>query len=150
MTTTACPEPSTGRILGVGCDLVHLPTLRRQLSSPIGARFLSNTFTPEELTHCAGDPHQLAQHWAGKEAIAKAIGNGADTLTPRQIELHAGPPWTVRADGPLGWPQHADRWCWALSIAAQTEYVVAFAVASAPDHGQIAPTMHDRFSRSSS
>ena len=88
-THTTSPSQPLDQILGVGCDVVHLPTLRRQVNSAVGPRFLANTFTDVELTRCAGDPRRLAQHWAGKEAVAKAIGSGAGVLVLRQIELHA-------------------------------------------------------------
>jgi phosphopantetheinyl transferase (holo-ACP synthase) len=89
MTHVAGLSHFPGQIVGVGCDVVHLPTMRRQVTSDVGPRFLANTFTDFELSRCAGDPRRLAQYWAGKEAVAKAIGSGAENIGLRQIELQA-------------------------------------------------------------
>jgi holo-[acyl-carrier protein] synthase len=61
------------RVLGVGVDLVHVPTFAEQLEVP-GSRF-ARLFTPGERSDIAergGDPRHWAVRWAVKEAVVKA------------------------------------------------------------------------------
>lgn len=61
-------------VLGIGVDLVHIPSMADQLSMP-GTRF-AGAFTPGERRDArdrADDPaHHLASRWAAKEAVIKA------------------------------------------------------------------------------
>jgi len=136
------------RILGLGCDVVHIPTMQRQIASAIGSRFLANILTPEEIARCQGEPQRLAQHWAGKEAIAKAVGSGWDAFSPRQIALHLrcedsvmasvnNAPWGVRAADSTPWPNDAHLWLWSLSITSHPDYALAVALASLPHSSTI-------------
>ena len=64
---------SETRILGVGVDLVHVPTFAEQLDVP-GSRF-TGVFTPGERSDVAergGDARHWAVRWAAKEAVVKA------------------------------------------------------------------------------
>jgi holo-[acyl-carrier protein] synthase len=64
---------SDARILGVGVDLVHVPTFAEQLNVP-GSRF-TGVFTPGERSDVAergGDARHWAVRWAAKEAVVKA------------------------------------------------------------------------------
>lgn len=64
--------------LGVGVDLVHVPTFVDQLGLP-GTRF-ADVFTPGErrdaaersASHGGGEGRHLAARWAAKEAFVKA------------------------------------------------------------------------------
>ena len=61
------------RILGVGVDLVHVPSFAEQLDVP-GSRF-AGVFTPGERDDVAergGDSRHWAVRWAAKEAVVKA------------------------------------------------------------------------------
>ncbi len=84
-------------ILGVGTDLVHLPTFRDQLEEP-GSSFVAGTFTPSELETAnarpSGDPvPHLAARFAAKEAFIKAWsasrpGGGEETiLAPEAVNF---------------------------------------------------------------
>jgi holo-[acyl-carrier protein] synthase len=60
-------------VLGVGVDLVHVPTFAEQLDVP-GSRF-AGVFTPGERSDVAergGDARYWAVRWAAKEAVVKA------------------------------------------------------------------------------
>lgn len=67
-----------GPVLGVGVDLVHVPTFVDQLDLP-GTRF-ADVFTPGERRdaaeraeqHGGGEGRHLAARWAAKEALVKA------------------------------------------------------------------------------
>lgn len=61
------------RVLGVGVDLVHVPTFAEQLEVP-GSRF-AGLFTVGERADVAergGHPRHWAVRWAAKEAVIKA------------------------------------------------------------------------------
>ncbi|WP_235497646.1 holo-ACP synthase [Aeromicrobium sp. Leaf272] len=79
------PSPGTveGTVLGVGVDLVHVPSFVDQLALP-GTRF-AGVFTPGERRdaaeraaqvgrgqHGGGEGRHLAARWAAKEAFVKA------------------------------------------------------------------------------
>lgn len=76
----AVPPPGAahGTVLGVGVDLVHVPTFVDQLDLP-GTRF-ADVFTPGERRdaaeraeqHGGGEGRHLAARWAAKEALVKA------------------------------------------------------------------------------
>lgn len=57
-------------MLGVGTDLVHVPSFAEQLDRP-GTRF-ARVFTPGERRDAADRPASLAARWAAKEALVKA------------------------------------------------------------------------------
>lgn len=67
-----------GAVVGVGVDLVHVPTFGEQLALP-GSRFTA-VFTPGERRDAAGrsattggtEDRHLAVRWAAKEALVKA------------------------------------------------------------------------------
>ena len=71
--TASAPQPPSPRILGVGVDLVHVPTFAEQLDVP-GSRF-AGVFTPGERSDVAergGEARHWAVRWAAKEAVVKA------------------------------------------------------------------------------
>lgn len=63
-----------GAVLGVGVDLVHVPSFAAQLDQA-GSRFASTVFTAGERRDVAarGDhPRHWAARWAAREALVKA------------------------------------------------------------------------------
>lgn len=65
--------PTSSRVIGVGVDLVHVPTFAEQLEVP-GSRF-AGMFTPGERSDIAergGRARHWAVRWAAKEAVVKA------------------------------------------------------------------------------
>ena len=73
-------------LLGIGVDLVHIPSIDDQLSMP-GTRFAS-VFTAGERREVRGRPDgpapHLAARWAAKEAVIKAWS----------ASVYGGPPLT--------------------------------------------------------
>ncbi len=65
---------SLSTVLGVGVDLVHVPSFADQLDQP-GSEF-ADVFTPGERRDANGRPTDAARHfaarWAAKEAVVKA------------------------------------------------------------------------------
>jgi holo-[acyl-carrier protein] synthase len=132
-----------GRILGIGCDLVDLPTLQRQLDSPIGPRFLANVLTSAERSNCQDSLVHVAQHWAVKEAIAKAVGRGWVSFSPRDIDLTFCPlaaeetsahAWAVASTDDRAWPDEAHLWTWHLASSLVEGWAFATALAVDSDH----------------
>lgn len=65
----------TGSVLGVGVDLVHVPSFAEQLGQP-GSRFM-DVFTSGERAYVRGrggsdGARHWAARWAAKEALVKA------------------------------------------------------------------------------
>ena len=52
-----------------------------------GERFLNRFFTAGERQDCADKPHRLAARFAGKEAVAKALGCGIGDVRWVEIEI---------------------------------------------------------------
>lgn len=75
---TAALVPTGAGVLGVGVDLVHVPSFEQQLELA-GSRF-ADVFTPGERRdaadraagHGGGPGRHLAVRWAAKEALVKA------------------------------------------------------------------------------
>jgi holo-[acyl-carrier protein] synthase len=117
--------------LRVGCDVCDVAKLRYQLSTTAAQRFLAATFTPSELTYCAGRADRLAARWAAKEAVAKAVGSGFRGLRPSHIEIArhpTGAPYVRPMDGHQ-WPDNAHEWHWSISLAHEGDIAVAIAFA---------------------
>ncbi|GGX69871.1 holo-ACP synthase [Saccharospirillum salsuginis] len=121
---------------GIGTDIVEIERIARVLERQ-GDRFLNRILTPAER-----DEYQrrnrpvkfLANRFAGKEAVAKALGCGiADGVTFHCIEIlpnAQGAPEVVltdRAEERLGM---AGAQKVLLSLADEHHYVVAFALIS--------------------
>ncbi len=52
-----------------------------------GERFLNRFFTAGERQDCADKPYRLAARFAGKEAVAKALGSGIGDIRWVDIEI---------------------------------------------------------------
>ncbi|MDR2577148.1 MAG: holo-ACP synthase [Puniceicoccales bacterium] len=71
-------ESNRTRPCGIGVDIVSVDRIRRA-HLRWGKRFLERIFTEEEVCYCfsLANPYpSLAARFAGKEAVAKAIGCG--------------------------------------------------------------------------
>jgi holo-[acyl-carrier protein] synthase len=53
-------------------DLVEIDEVRDSIQS-FGERYLGRVFTPAELNECGASPARLAERFAAKEAILKAL-----------------------------------------------------------------------------
>ena len=93
-----------GEVKGVGIDIVEIPRMDRALAR-WGSRFTGRVFTTGELEYArrSRNPAQhLSARFAGKEAVAKALGTGfVNGIRMREIEIvndRAGRP-SVRLHG---------------------------------------------------
>jgi holo-[acyl-carrier protein] synthase len=56
-------------------DLIEIARIRSAVERH-GAQFLARVYTPAEQVACGGRAESLAARFAGKEAVAKALGTG--------------------------------------------------------------------------
>jgi holo-[acyl-carrier protein] synthase len=74
----------------VGIDLVQISAITASVAS-FGGRFLERLFTSDELRYCLVEPPcsgmRLAARFAAKEAVRKVLGDGADGVAWRSIEV---------------------------------------------------------------
>ncbi|MDX2163641.1 MAG: holo-ACP synthase [bacterium] len=69
-----------------GIDMIEIERIRRGIDR-FGDRFLNRFFTANERAACADQPHRLAARYAGKEAVAKALGTGIGDISWQEIEI---------------------------------------------------------------
>ena len=130
---------STGHVLGVGVDLVHVPTFAEQLDVP-GSRF-ARMFSPGERSDIAergGSARHWAVRWAAKEAVVKAWSSALFAHPPvmgdeafAQIETVTDA-WNrpqVRLHGAVA--QHLAECSVDISLSHDDEHAIAYAVLSA-------------------
>ena len=127
---------SSRPIIAAGVDIIHIPRVAAAIERH-GERFLRRVFTVQELAYCHGRVPELAARFAAKEAASKALGVGVRTLSRYGIGWHEaevvndlyGKP-DLRLHGRAA--QLADALglrAWALSLAHEREFAVAFVVA---------------------
>jgi len=123
-------------MLAAGVDIIHIPRIAAAIERH-GERFLRRVFTPQELAYCTGRAPELAARFAAKEAASKALGVGVRTLSRHGIGWHEA----EVVNDPYGKPHlrlygRAAQLAevqglsqWALSLAHEREFAVAFVVA---------------------
>lgn len=123
-------------VLTNGVDLVRIARVERMVHR-YGDRFLERVFTPGEIVYSRRRPAELAARFAGKEAVAKALGVGMrmmarDGIRWREAEIvgdHRGKP-VLRLHGRAA--ERADELGlteWAVSLSHTEEHALAFVVA---------------------
>lgn len=118
-----------------GVDIIEVDRIDRAILR-FGDRFFERFFTPQELIDAGGHTPALAVRFAGKEAVAKALGTGIGDVGWREIEIVKG---TQRAPVLLlhGRARRlADRLGlehWTISLSHTHEHAVAVAVATGQD-----------------
>lgn len=119
-------------IIGVGTDSIEIKRVARAAARK---GFLEKYFTEIELSYFSRKGNQastVAGNFAGKEAVAKALGTGFNGFMPGDVEIlrdENGKP-IVNLCGPA--KELAERTCIRavhVSITHNVEYATAFAVA---------------------
>jgi len=126
---------NTQGMLGLGVDVVAVSRWRRLWRS-YGGRLAGRVFAPEELAECRGRhaPEQLAARWAGKEAVAKALGCRPGPW--RDVVIQRGPDGVPRVLLRGAWMRAARERgirCWHISLSHEKAVAVAVAVALTGD-----------------
>lgn len=62
--------------LQLGTDIASVEHFKLIKERKHGNRFLGRVYSEEEIHEAGGDAVKLAEKWAGKEAVAKALGTG--------------------------------------------------------------------------
>jgi holo-[acyl-carrier protein] synthase len=124
-------------VIGIGTDIVEVSRLI-SMSSAVRDKLAHRTLTPREYQTYQQHPHQiafLAKRWAGKEAVAKAIGTGiAQGVSFQHIEivsLENGKPTLLLTQHALQLAQQLGASHWHISLSDEKSYAIAFAVLSA-------------------
>ena len=128
---------SMSRVLGVGVDLVYVPSFADQLDQP-GSEF-AEVFTPGERRDANGRSTDAARHlaarWAAKEAVVKAWSSSLYGTAPvmgdealRQIEvvLDAWGRPRIRLHGEVA--KHLETCTVEISLSHDGDYATAYAV----------------------
>lgn len=131
-------------VIGIGVDLVHVPSIADQLSMP-GTRF-ADAFTPGERRDAhqrQGEPaDHLAARWAAKEAVIKAWSASVYASPPVTSENVYGEievvcdAWgrpAIRVHGSVA--AHTPHAAFHVSLSHDHDYAIAYALmlAVAPD-----------------
>ncbi|MFC1901237.1 holo-ACP synthase [Chloroflexota bacterium] len=117
----------------IGTDIIEVTRIGKALDR-WGERFLNRIYTEPEQKLCREKPERLASHFAGKEAVMKALGTGAIGVSWREIEIiseSSGKP-VVNLYGKAR--EKADSLGLdglAISLSDSREYAVAFVVGAA-------------------
>ena len=77
-------------MLRVGVDALSVERMATAVRRS-GERFLSRSFTPDELAYCQGRPERLAGRWAAKEAVIKCFDRTPICFPRGRIEVLSRP-----------------------------------------------------------
>ena len=117
--------------LSVGTDIIEIPRVAAVIDR-WGDKFLGRVYTPLELRYCRRRIPELAVRFAGKEAIAKALGTGIRGLAWRDMEILPDPlgkPTVRLHDRALARAQTLGLTVFEVSLSHSREYAVAVVVA---------------------
>jgi holo-[acyl-carrier protein] synthase len=113
----------------VGIDLIEIARVRRALERH--PRFADRVFTDEEQRYCMSRPNpaqHFAARFAGKEAVGKALGCGAEWMW-RDIEIAGRPKPSVTLSGkPAAFAARVGAGMIDLSMTHSRELAAAIAV----------------------
>lgn len=72
------------KIIGIGMDLIERERVKKSCQSD---SFLRKYFSERECREIETHPDRAATDFAGKEAVAKALGTGFSGIAPAEIEI---------------------------------------------------------------
>ncbi len=119
-------------MVAVGVDMIEIERVRRVLER-YGARFRDRVFTPREQAHCGDRPRSLAGRYAGKEAVAKALGTGIGDVGWQEIEILSdgrGKPTLVLHGAALALARRQGWQGWDISLSHTETHAIGFVVAT--------------------
>lgn len=121
-------------ILGVGTDIVENARIKKALEEG-GDRFLNKVYTAKEVNCCTGTGGlklpSLAVRFAGKEAVAKALGTGIGRIGWKDIVItkdESGAPVAALAGAARALAKEKGITEVKVSLSHTKEYSVAFVV----------------------
>lgn len=118
-------------IIGVGVDIIEIERIEKAAAK---AAFLRKVFSDNEIAlfNERRNAGVLAGCFAGKEAVAKAMGTGFSGFWPRDIEIlrdDKGAPHTVLHGKARDTAAALDINRWHISLSNTKDHAVAVAVA---------------------
>jgi holo-[acyl-carrier protein] synthase len=123
------------RVIGHGIDVVKVARIREQLESTT-KRWAEQCYSADERSQADAPPihsRYYAGRFAGKEAVAKALGTGfAGDITWRNIEIlrgEKGAPYVRLSDEALALAHTLGITEWIISISHCEETTTASAIA---------------------
>ncbi len=118
-------------MLRCGIDLIENRRVEEGIAR-LGERFLNRFFTPGERADCEDKPNRLAARFAGKEAVAKALGTGIGDVSWQEIEIRCGErgrPVLYLHGAAAALSNQMGLTEWDISLTHTAEYASAVAVA---------------------
>lgn len=123
-------------VVGIGNDIVDIRRIAK-MSSNAQQRLAKRILTEKEFQHylTLKQPERfLAKRWAGKEAVAKALGTGiANGVSFQHIEivsLASGQPTLELTSQALTLANELAATSWHISLSDEVKYATAFVVLS--------------------
>jgi holo-[acyl-carrier protein] synthase len=123
------------RIIGHGIDVVPVAAIKQYLESP-DQKWQEKVYSPTERSQADKPPihwRYYAGRFAGKEAVAKALGTGfAGDITWRDIEIlrrRNGKPYVRVTRGVLAFAKRLGISGWLISISHSGELTTASVIA---------------------
>lgn len=117
-------------IFGVGIDQIRVSRVEEACKR---ASFLQKYYSERERGLIEERPSRRATNFAGKEAVAKALGTGfAEGILPREIEIlrrENGAPYVRLCGKALEWANRHQVTGIHISLSDTEEYASAYAVA---------------------
>lgn len=117
-----------------GVDIIEVSRIRSALAR-FGERFLLRVYTDAEIRFCRGRVQELAARFAGKEAVAKALGTGLRGISWRDVEIlpdAKGKPNVALHGRARERAMELNLVDFAISLSHLNDHAIAFVVAS--DH----------------
>jgi holo-[acyl-carrier protein] synthase len=74
----------------LGIDIIEIARVKQAVDAVHGPRFIEKVFTSKEQAYCCTGKvkyNSLAARFAGKEAVAKALGTGFQGIAWKDIEI---------------------------------------------------------------
>lgn len=123
-------------VVGIGTDILEISRLQKMEEVPLNKLALRvlTAIEYEKYKSLKFPLPYLAKRWAGKEALAKAIGTGiANGVTFQQICISSqtsGKPELILSGQALALAKQLGAKSWHISLSDEKEYAVAFVVLS--------------------
>jgi holo-[acyl-carrier protein] synthase len=124
-------------MLRTGVDMIEIDRIRKAVDR-YGEHFLGRVYTALELSTCGGRYESLAARFAGKEAVAKALGTGIwrSGIAWTDIEIAreeaTGAPVLILHAAAAARAMQLGVTEWSLSLSHDRQRAVAFVVGVGP------------------
>ena len=117
--------------LANGVDIIEIKRITKALEAH-GERFLHRIYTTKELALFGGSTPSLAARFAGKEAVAKALGCGIGDILWVEVEILRGPngqPELHLHGSAKRIAEEQGLTTWSISLSHSMEYAIAMVTA---------------------